>query len=177
MENVNYIHQKLIQFCLFQYHLSLFSNLILNKLHFRTPEGSSKGCAFIKLGNVQHAQNAIAQMHGSTTMPVRLNIFKYNVEMGKLSILKSVILSDRKVPKERSSETRFISGMRSIFQKFENVELNSSKKVKSNGKNRDLSFLGIYNFGKISKSILRPCSTRFASLSRAFFQLNEKKKL
>jgi len=35
----------------------------------RTPEGSSKGCAFIKLGNVQHAQNAIAQMHGSTTMP------------------------------------------------------------------------------------------------------------
>ncbi|CAG5112369.1 Oidioi.mRNA.OKI2018_I69.chr2.g6590.t2.cds [Oikopleura dioica] len=35
----------------------------------RTPEGSSKGCAFIKLGNVQQAQNAIAQMHGSTTMP------------------------------------------------------------------------------------------------------------
>ncbi|CBY18019.1 unnamed protein product [Oikopleura dioica] len=35
----------------------------------RTPEGSSKGCAFIKLANVQHAQNAIAQMHGSTTMP------------------------------------------------------------------------------------------------------------
>ena len=97
--------------------------------------------------------------------------------MWKLSILKGVILSDRKVPKERSSETRFISGMRSIFQKFENVELNSTKKVKSNGKNRDLSFFGIRNFGKISKSILRPCSTRFASSKHAFFQLNEKKLL
>ena len=36
----------------------------------RTPEGSSKGCAFIKLQTTQQAMNAIQQMHGSQTMPV-----------------------------------------------------------------------------------------------------------
>merc|ERR1711953_381872 len=35
----------------------------------RTPEGSSKGCAFIKLQTTQQAMNAIQQMHGSQTMP------------------------------------------------------------------------------------------------------------
>ena len=40
---------------------------------FRTPEGSSKGCAFIKLQTAQQAMTAIQQMHGSQTMPVSIN--------------------------------------------------------------------------------------------------------
>ena len=37
--------------------------------HFRTPEGQSKGCAFVKFKGHQAAANAISQLHASTTMP------------------------------------------------------------------------------------------------------------
>ena len=43
--------------------------------NFRTPEGSSKGCAFIKVQSVSQAHSAIQQMHGSQTMPVSLNVY------------------------------------------------------------------------------------------------------
>jgi len=35
----------------------------------RTPEGQSKGCAFVKLANHQEAKSAIESLHGSQTMP------------------------------------------------------------------------------------------------------------
>jgi len=35
----------------------------------RTPEGQSKGCAFVKLASHQEAKTAIEQLHGSRTMP------------------------------------------------------------------------------------------------------------
>lgn len=35
----------------------------------RTPEGQSKGCAFVKFKGHQAAANAISQLHASTTMP------------------------------------------------------------------------------------------------------------
>jgi len=37
---------------------------------FRTPEGQSKGCAFVKLSTNQEAKTAIEALHGSQTMPV-----------------------------------------------------------------------------------------------------------
>ena len=37
--------------------------------NFRTPEGQSKGCAFVKFKTHQAAVNAINQLHASTTMP------------------------------------------------------------------------------------------------------------
>ena len=46
---------------------------------FRTPEGSSKGCAFIKVQSVSQAHSAIQQMHGSQTMPVSFNVCKNSI--------------------------------------------------------------------------------------------------
>ena len=38
----------------------------------RGPDGASKGCAFVKLSSGEAAQAAIAALHGSQTMMVRL---------------------------------------------------------------------------------------------------------
>ena len=54
--------------------LFVFTRKVLHQITavFRsTPEGQSKGCAFIKMGNHQDAKAAIEALHGSQTMPVR----------------------------------------------------------------------------------------------------------
>ena len=43
---------------------------------FRTPEGQSKGCAFVKMSNHLDAKAAIDSLHGSQTMPVSRDVKK-----------------------------------------------------------------------------------------------------
>ena len=57
-----------------------FGTTVFNFI-FRTPEGSSKGCAFIKLQTAQQAMTAIQQMHGSQTMPVSINTLRIYTEI------------------------------------------------------------------------------------------------
>jgi len=49
----------------------IFSNygLIEECTILRGPDGASKGCAFVKLGSPEAAHSAIANLHGSQTMP------------------------------------------------------------------------------------------------------------
>ena len=58
---------------------------------FRTPEGSSKGCAFIKLQTAQQAMTAIQQMHGSQTMPVSFLIYILYIQQAYIQ--KYIIIS------------------------------------------------------------------------------------
>ena len=62
-------HKKSSHYTLENSLLRISDKYTNNNHHFRTPEGQSKGCAFVKFKTHQAAVTAIGQLHASTTMP------------------------------------------------------------------------------------------------------------